>query len=61
MRTIYLLFPLTKQAKEWIDERVDYELTWAGGIVIEHRYVAPIIEMLVKAGFKRGQDFELYC
>ena len=39
------------QAREWVDEHISTERTeWAGGIVIEPRYVAPILEHIVADG-----------
>lgn len=49
--SIAVLTPLTDGAREWVDENIQVEQTWGGGIVIEHRYVGPILEGIVDAGF----------
>lgn len=43
--TIAPLWPLTGRAAEWIAENIGADaLTFANAIVIEHRYVADIVE-----------------
>lgn len=43
--TISILHPKTEAAKEWVAEHLpEGSMSWAGGTVIEHRYVGPIIE-----------------
>ncbi len=48
---ITLLTPLTEDAHRWVEEHISTERTeWAGGIVIEPRYVAPILEHIAADG-----------
>lgn len=49
--TICLLRPLTEAAEEWIDEHVDTPTWWGPAVVVEPRYVPPIIEGLQADGF----------
>jgi hypothetical protein len=43
--TIFILIPLTDAAKGWVREHIpDDAQTWARGIVVEHRYIGPILE-----------------
>jgi hypothetical protein len=42
--TIFLLQPLTPAANSWIDEHLPEDrMTFAGAVVVEHRYIADII------------------
>jgi hypothetical protein len=51
--TIAVLFPLTAAAVAWIDEYLPADTTfWTGGVVIEHRFVVPIIGGIVDAGLE---------
>lgn len=46
-----VLTPLTPDGWLWIDENLADERTeYAGGIVIEHRYVNPILEAMDRYG-----------
>jgi hypothetical protein len=45
--SICLLHPQTEAARLWIDEHIDDEAQqWGGAIVIEPRYVQPIVDGL---------------
>mgnify|MGYP001032365346 CR=1 FL=1 len=50
---VALLTPLTAPAKSWLDENVDrdsgYQPYWPT-VIVEHRYIAPIIEALKADG-----------
>jgi hypothetical protein len=49
--TIMLLFPESEAAREWVEEHLpDDCLTWAGAVVIEHRYVPDILAGIVTDG-----------
>ncbi len=42
--SIFLLTPLTDAASCWVTEHVDPDaLAWAGGIVVEHRFIEEIV------------------
>jgi hypothetical protein len=57
--TVYVLTPLSPQAKAWVEENVHYEpyQTWGQGIVIEWRYIEDIVEGLKQSGFEPERDF----
>jgi hypothetical protein len=43
--SVCVLVPRTADAREWIEDHVDpAAMRWAGGVAIEPRYVADIIE-----------------
>lgn len=43
--SLFLLIPQTVQANDWIDENIPADAqTWAGGIVVEHRYISDIVD-----------------
>lgn len=45
--SIYLLRPLNDAAGDWISEHIpDDAQTWAGAVVVEHRYIGAILEGL---------------
>jgi hypothetical protein len=52
--SIFLLCPLTDSAREWMNEHlpVDSPETqfWGEAIVIEPRYVAPIVDGIIRDG-----------
>ena len=42
--TVYLLRPLTRQARVWVDEHLPADATWfCGAVVVEHRFIGPIV------------------
>jgi hypothetical protein len=42
--SLYLLHPLTPAAHAWVEEHLPPDATWwCGAIVVEHRYIGPII------------------
>ena len=50
--SICLLDPRTDAAETWLQDSVDPDAQWhCGRLVIEPRYVAPIIDGLQEAGF----------
>jgi hypothetical protein len=43
--SIYILTPLTPVAREWVAEFLPEDVQrWAGGTVVEHRFIADIVE-----------------
>lgn len=48
--SIWLLAPVTKAAKVFIDDNVDAQQWFAGSVVIEWRYVETIIRAIDDAG-----------
>lgn len=51
--SIVLLRPLTADVEEWIEEHVGGEDTqyWGSAVVVEPRYIEPIVQALVAEGF----------
>ena len=48
---IYLLKPLTNVAHAWVAEHLPADATWwCGAIVVEHRYIGPIIGVAIGDG-----------
>ena len=42
--SIYILTPLTPAARDWVAEFLpEHAQQWAGGVVIEHRYVLDVV------------------
>ena len=51
--TIALVFLLTTSAEVWIDEHLPATaIYWTGGVIIEHRLVAPILPCIVDDGLE---------
>lgn len=51
--SICILTPLDDVAQEWVEEHIpDDATTWGGGIVIEPRYVQPILDGIAEAGLE---------
>jgi hypothetical protein len=49
--SLFLLRPLTDAAHEWVGEHIPEDAqTWGDAIVIEHRYIAPIVTAAVADG-----------
>ena len=57
--TIYLLEPITDQAKAWVREHVQYESYQQMGrcICVEHRYIEPIVAGMQADGLVLDEDF----
>jgi hypothetical protein len=50
---IGLLYPVTDEARTWVDEHIGDDAQWFGkGLVIEWRYVDPIIEGITGDGLE---------
>jgi hypothetical protein len=42
--TVYLLRPISRAAHRWVEEHLAADATWwCGAVVVEHRYIGPII------------------
>ena len=42
--TIFIFTPLTPAAREWVAEFLPQDAQqWAGGVVIEHRYISDVV------------------
>lgn len=51
--TIYLLRPVTPRAREWVTTHLpDDAQTWGDAIVVEHRYIADIVNGIVNDGLE---------
>lgn len=49
--SICILTPVSEQAKEWADEHLSQDAQWwCGGVVIEPRYVQPILDGIMEDG-----------
>lgn len=49
--TVFLFCPLTRQAKEWIDEHVQPDAMWFGNaLVVEHRFAWGLARGIKDAG-----------
>jgi len=49
--SLFTLKPLTPAARQWVDEFIDPNAQhWGGGIVIEHRYIEPIVDAIINDG-----------
>ena len=60
LSTIYLLETITDKAEQWIKENVDSNhQTWRGCIVVEHRYIGPIVSAMQDAGLIIEKDFDI--
>ena len=59
--TVYQLLPKSERAQEWIDEHVQYEAHNMLGksIVVEWRYLDPIVEGMLRDGLTVDEDFEV--
>lgn len=50
--SIFVLTPQVTAAKEWVDEHFpESAQQWANGIVIEPRYIGPILDGIDEDGF----------
>ena len=51
--TIAVLFPLTTAAEAWVEEHLAADaIYWTSGVVIEHRFVAPIVAGILDDGLE---------
>jgi hypothetical protein len=51
--SIVLVRPLSERAQLWLDEHIGDESRWfAGALVVEPRYVAPLVEGMQEEGLE---------
>lgn len=52
--SIFVVQPLTAAGREWIEEHVQSEpYQWlGGGLCVEHRYVAGLVDGMIDAGLE---------
>lgn len=51
--TIFLFRPLSDVAREWVSEHLpDDAQTWGDAVVVEHRYIADIVDGAVNDGLE---------
>ena len=53
--SIVLLRPHTDAARDWVADNIGCSAEWAGGIVIEPRYVTSIVYGMEEAGLQEGE------
>lgn len=46
--------PLSEACRDWIEENVQEDALWFGGLVVEHRYAGDLIEGMIEAGLEVG-------
>jgi hypothetical protein len=52
--SIMILQPLSAEAKVWAEENLGEAMRWGGGVVIEPRYLPPIIDGILGEGMTVG-------
>lgn len=53
MASLFLFFPLTCAATDWIEEHIPEDATWFGaGLVVEHRYAEDIALGMLADGLR---------
>mgnify|MGYP004456135767 CR=1 FL=1 len=58
MTSIYLLTPITPEAKEWIEENVSEDSQWLGnGLAVEPRYLSDLVSGMSEDGLILSEDF----
>ena len=51
--TLFLFWPLTTPAKDWIEEHVQADAQWFGAaLIVEHRYALGLVEGMKIAGLR---------
>lgn len=48
--SVLILFPCTRAARVWLEQHCPDAMQWGGGIAIENRYVAPILQGMAQDG-----------
>lgn len=57
--SVWLLAPVSKAAKEFVADNIDPGAQWfAGSVVIEWRYVEPIVNAIDDAGLSVSKSFK---
>lgn len=56
--TIYSLRPISEDAQAWVEENLQGDdVTWFGGaVVVEHRFINPIIEGILRDGLTISKE-----
>lgn len=55
--SLYLVEPVSDAAREWLDENLGDEQTWwHDQLVVEHRFIVPLIEGMESEGLKVGRS-----
>jgi hypothetical protein len=55
--SLFMLRPMTPEARTHLEERVDDEAQWlSGALAVERRYMAPLKERLEENGFTVGMS-----
>jgi hypothetical protein len=49
--SIMLLTPRTLDAAQWLDDNLGEHQTWGDAVVVEHRYIADLVEGIKDSGF----------
>ena len=55
--TIFLLLPLTQNARDWVADHIPADAQWSGrrAVVVEHRFIADIVDGFLADGLTRRQ------
>lgn len=49
--SIFIVTPVSEDAKGWVEEHIPDDAQWFGsGFVVEHRYVADIVDGMIADG-----------
>ncbi|MEJ2724114.1 MAG: hypothetical protein P8175_05605 [Deltaproteobacteria bacterium] len=59
MATLYLIRALTGKCQKWLDDNVQYDELFAGGVPVDHRHLNDIFNAMIKVGFQPRRDFLL--
>lgn len=57
---VYILKPLNQATWDWVNKQVDWQMAWAGGIAVEHRYIDDLVFGMESEGFEQDVDFEVF-
>ncbi len=57
MNSVYLLQAVSDECQAWMDTHIETEMSFAGGIPIETRYLGDILEGLPAEGFAYKADY----
>ena len=51
--SLFLVFPITADGRDWIIDNVDEDAQWFGGaLVVEHSYISDLFDGMVDAGLR---------
>ena len=55
--SIFILTPVSEEAVAWVADNLPEDVTtWAGGVVVEPRYIGPIIDGIKNEGLTLDDD-----